>query len=79
MLDRFLTLWIFLAMGLGIALGYLVPSISDLIGGVQKVIVAKPGADSGKRNQMPFVTALVCLAASVLRTRPAWGATGGRR
>jgi ACR3 family arsenite transporter len=30
-LDRYLTLWIFLAMALGVLLGYLVPSISVYI------------------------------------------------
>jgi len=31
-LDRFLTLWIFLAMGLGVGLGYFIPEVSDFIG-----------------------------------------------
>ncbi|MFH1646647.1 MAG: ACR3 family arsenite efflux transporter [Chloroflexota bacterium] len=32
LLDRFLTLWIFLAMGFGVGLGYFVPHTADLIG-----------------------------------------------
>ena len=31
-LDRFLTLWIFVAMGLGVGLGYFVPKVADFIG-----------------------------------------------
>ncbi|HEX9976578.1 MAG TPA: ACR3 family arsenite efflux transporter [Dehalococcoidales bacterium] len=30
-LDRFLTLWIFLAMGLGVGLGYFIPRVADFI------------------------------------------------
>jgi ACR3 family arsenite transporter len=30
-LDRFLTLWIFLAMGLGVGLGYFIPAVSEFI------------------------------------------------
>jgi ACR3 family arsenite transporter len=34
-LDRFLTLWIFLAMGFGVALGHFAPNVAATIGGYQ--------------------------------------------
>ncbi len=34
-LDRFLTVWIFVAMGFGVALGFLVPSVTEFISGLQ--------------------------------------------
>jgi len=35
-LDRFLTLWIFLAMGIGVGIGYLFPSMADSINAMSK-------------------------------------------
>jgi ACR3 family arsenite transporter len=35
LLDRFLTLWIFLAMGVGIGIGYLLPGVTRLITSLQ--------------------------------------------
>ena len=37
-LDRYLTLWIFLAMFVGVGLGYTTPGVKDIINAVQVVI-----------------------------------------
>ena len=34
-LDRFLTLWIFIAIGFGVALGYFLPAAANFITGLQ--------------------------------------------
>jgi ACR3 family arsenite transporter len=34
-MDRFLTLWIFIAIGIGIALGYFLPAAAKFITGLQ--------------------------------------------
>ncbi|HEX9907347.1 MAG TPA: ACR3 family arsenite efflux transporter [Thermoplasmata archaeon] len=41
-LDKFLTLWIFLAMGLGVGVGYLLPEISDTLDSVKVFGVSLP-------------------------------------
>ena len=41
-LDEFLTLWIFLAMGIGLALGYLVPELADALDSVKVFDVSLP-------------------------------------
>ena len=35
-LDKNLTLWIFVAMGIGVSLGYFVPNISEAINGMSR-------------------------------------------
>lgn len=41
-LDRFLTLWIFIAMGIGVSIGYLVPSLSETLEGLSSGTVSWP-------------------------------------
>ncbi len=41
-LDRFLTLWIFLAMALGVGLGHFVPQTADFIGLFQMNTTSSP-------------------------------------
>ena len=41
-LDRFLTLWIFVAMGLGVGLGYFIPGTADAINRLSSVLLLSP-------------------------------------
>ena len=43
-LDRFLTLWIFIAMGIGIAGGYLVPSLAKALENMSTGTISWPFA-----------------------------------
>lgn len=41
-LDRFLTLWIFIAMALGVMMGNLLPSVADTVGGLSTGTISWP-------------------------------------
>ena len=51
-LDRFLTLWIFLAMGLGVLLGYVAPSVGDWIGSLRP---------EGTQTSIPIALGLILM------------------
>ncbi|MBN1507915.1 MAG: ACR3 family arsenite efflux transporter [Sedimentisphaerales bacterium] len=51
-LDRFLTLWIFLAMGVGVALGYFAPSVSQWIGSLRP---------QGTQTSIPIAVGLILM------------------
>jgi len=51
-LDRYLTLWIFLAMGLGVLLGYFAPSVGDWIGSLRP---------EGTQTSIPIAVGLILM------------------
>jgi ACR3 family arsenite transporter len=51
-LDRYLTLWIFLAMGVGVALGYVVPAFGDWIGSLRP---------EGTQTSIPIAVGLILM------------------
>src|SRR3990172_2835323 len=51
-LDRFLTLWIFLAMTLGVLLGYVVPTVGDWIGSLRP---------EGTQTSIPIALGLILM------------------
>jgi len=51
-LDRYLTLWIFLAMGLGVLLGYFAPSVGDWIGSLRP---------DGTQTSIPIAVGLILM------------------
>jgi arsenite transporter len=51
-LDRFLTLWIFLAMGVGVLLGYYAPGVGDWIGSLHP---------AGSQTSLPIALGLILM------------------
>lgn len=51
-LDRYLTLWIFLAMGLGVLLGYYAPGVGDWIGSLRP---------EGTQTSIPIALGLILM------------------
>ena len=51
-LDRYLTLWIFLAMGVGVALGYVVPAFGNWIGALRP---------AGTQTSIPIAVGLILM------------------
>ena len=51
-LDRYLTLWIFLAMGLGVGLGYVAPQFGDWIGALRP---------AGSQTSIPIAAGLILM------------------
>lgn len=51
-LDRYLTLWIFLAMGVGVVLGYVVPAFGNWVGGLRP---------EGTQTSIPIAAGLILM------------------
>ena len=63
-LDRYLTLWIFLAMGVGIGMGYFIPAVAGYINSFSKGTTNIPLAVVviGPLGEVPALIALVNVA-----------------
>ncbi len=51
-LDRYLTLWIFIAMGLGVAIGWLFPTTSNLLSYMSVGTTSMPIANCSGRGRI---------------------------